>query len=246
VVKCDYCGREIEGLPYRCKYCGGVYCVWHHLPEEHECRGLGMARSPDAIERQTRAGTGEVAAPAARRTRPTLYRSELRDLAIGVAAVALAAAPSYSPYGLALGALTALLAYLPHELAHKVAAERLGYGARYVLTPWGLLLTLLSALPFVPVGVIVPGYVLVAGAASTRDEAVVSASGPLVNIAVAAAARALAGLPLCRRLAYFSALIAALNLVPIGPLDGRKVLRASPAAWLLLFAAALALLLLSI
>ncbi|RLE89177.1 MAG: hypothetical protein DRN04_16630 [Thermoprotei archaeon] len=39
-VRCQNCGREIEGLPYRCKYCGGVFCVYCHLPEKHNCPGL--------------------------------------------------------------------------------------------------------------------------------------------------------------------------------------------------------------
>ncbi len=38
-MKCDVCGKD-ELLPYRCKYCGGVYCVEHRLPEEHDCDGI--------------------------------------------------------------------------------------------------------------------------------------------------------------------------------------------------------------
>ena len=37
-LRCQHCGREIEGLPYRCRYCGGTFCVYCHLPEEHGCR----------------------------------------------------------------------------------------------------------------------------------------------------------------------------------------------------------------
>ncbi|OYT52630.1 MAG: hypothetical protein B6U76_09595, partial [Desulfurococcales archaeon ex4484_217_2] len=29
--KCDYCGAEVY-LPYKCKYCGGIFCAEHHLP----------------------------------------------------------------------------------------------------------------------------------------------------------------------------------------------------------------------
>lgn len=39
IVKCDVCGKE-ELLPYRCKYCGGVYCMEHRLPEEHDCDAI--------------------------------------------------------------------------------------------------------------------------------------------------------------------------------------------------------------
>ena len=34
---CEYCGEQIEYLPFRCKYCGGTYCKKHRLPENHEC-----------------------------------------------------------------------------------------------------------------------------------------------------------------------------------------------------------------
>jgi len=39
VAKCDICGKE-EYLPYRCKYCGGVFCYEHRLPENHNCPGI--------------------------------------------------------------------------------------------------------------------------------------------------------------------------------------------------------------
>jgi membrane associated rhomboid family serine protease len=37
--RCDYCGKY-EMLPFNCKYCGGVFCSSHRLPEYHECTGL--------------------------------------------------------------------------------------------------------------------------------------------------------------------------------------------------------------
>lgn len=41
--RCDYCGKY-EMLPFNCKYCGGVYCSTHRLPEYHECAGLRMMK----------------------------------------------------------------------------------------------------------------------------------------------------------------------------------------------------------
>jgi len=37
VAHCEYCGEEIGYLPFRCKYCGGIFCKKHRLPENHEC-----------------------------------------------------------------------------------------------------------------------------------------------------------------------------------------------------------------
>ena len=37
---CSHCGEEIRELPYRCRYCGEIFCPNHHIPEVHECKGL--------------------------------------------------------------------------------------------------------------------------------------------------------------------------------------------------------------
>jgi hypothetical protein len=37
---CDYCGKQTDGLPHTCKYCGGSHCSDHLLPENHNCEGL--------------------------------------------------------------------------------------------------------------------------------------------------------------------------------------------------------------
>ena len=37
---CAYCGRNLEGLGFKCRYCGEYFCVDHQLPENHACWGL--------------------------------------------------------------------------------------------------------------------------------------------------------------------------------------------------------------
>jgi len=37
---CFYCGKIYGTLPYRCKFCGNLFCSDHHLPENHDCEGL--------------------------------------------------------------------------------------------------------------------------------------------------------------------------------------------------------------
>lgn len=34
---CEHCGEQISYLPFKCKYCDGVYCKKHRLPENHQC-----------------------------------------------------------------------------------------------------------------------------------------------------------------------------------------------------------------
>ena len=48
MAKCDLCGAY-ENLPYRCRYCGGVYCGEHRLPENHSCTGLDNWGDPDGV-----------------------------------------------------------------------------------------------------------------------------------------------------------------------------------------------------
>ncbi len=37
MVYCEFCGKEIGYLPFKCKYCGGTFCKVHRLPENHAC-----------------------------------------------------------------------------------------------------------------------------------------------------------------------------------------------------------------
>lgn len=37
---CDFCGEEIEEIPFKCKYCGLTLCSNCRLPESHYCYGL--------------------------------------------------------------------------------------------------------------------------------------------------------------------------------------------------------------
>jgi hypothetical protein len=36
---CSYCGAQ-ESLPFKCKFCGDIFCSEHRLPENHACTGL--------------------------------------------------------------------------------------------------------------------------------------------------------------------------------------------------------------
>ncbi len=44
-MNCDKCGQETF-MPYRCPYCGGLYCDAHRLPENHACPRMDAARAP--------------------------------------------------------------------------------------------------------------------------------------------------------------------------------------------------------
>jgi len=39
MVQCEVCGKQVD-LPFRCNYCGGLFCAEHRLPESHQCLHL--------------------------------------------------------------------------------------------------------------------------------------------------------------------------------------------------------------
>ncbi len=40
---CALCDKQVT-MPYKCKFCGGLYCDEHRLPESHNCKGLRKLR----------------------------------------------------------------------------------------------------------------------------------------------------------------------------------------------------------
>ena len=103
--------------------------------------------------------------------------------------------------------------------------------------------SLITALPFIPIKVIAPGAVVIYGYRVTLEQmGKTSVSGSLVNIAQATLFYMLAPLrPELILVADINAYLALFNLIPFSVLDGQKVLAWSKAVWLLTFAVAVAL-----
>jgi len=176
--------------------------------------------------------------------REVFYPREVQELTLATIAVFAVLAGQYL-YSLntlqILRLLTlAFLIYVPHELAHKFVAQYYGYPARYSIVWEFLLLTLLSAIPVIPIKFIVPGtvYIYAGPGIDRKTNGVISAAGPATNILLGLVGL-LAGGPFARTVVNFSGWIAFFNLLPIGPLDGRKVLSWNAAVWLALTLTAL-------
>lgn len=140
--------------------------------------------------------------------------------------------------GVAAGA--ALTGFVAHEMAHKIVAQRRGYWAEFRVFPMGLLVSLLTA----SFGFLfaAPGATMVGGMSELDRESWgwTSIAGPLTNAAFAAVFYAgavgayLAGSFLVDGLlllAFINAWFGTFNLIPFGPLDGRKVYRWNRAIW---------------
>jgi Zn-dependent protease len=143
--------------------------------------------------------------------------------------------------GLAFGASAALTGFLLHELAHKVAAERRGFWAEFRMSPAGLLLSFVTAL----LGFLfaAPGATVVGGMGGVEDWGRTSLAGPALNLAEGTTFAAvglavlfwtpyLGAAAFLLLLAFINGWFATFNLLPFGPLDGKKVLRWSTPIWL--------------
>jgi Zn-dependent protease len=155
---------------------------------------------------------------------------------------------SFSLYEILFGVLAGFSGFLAHELAHKVSAERSGYWAEFRMSPFGLLLSLItSVLGFLWAA---PGATVIGGMQDIRAWGRTSLAGPAMNLGEGAILVAAAGGvdllgygtlgSLLALVALINAYFAAFNLLPFGPLDGRKVWTWSKGVWAASFAIAVA------
>src|SRR5215831_20054444 len=92
--RCAICSAE-EFIPYICRYCGGVHCVYHRLPENHQCPNIEQARAPKPILRTER----RTATPTIRMIKtPTLSRISTRELTALVTALVVLGVSFSVPY----------------------------------------------------------------------------------------------------------------------------------------------------
>ena len=188
-------------------------------------------------------------------------RGEVIDLIISWLVLSVAFGAGYIYRGSLTGFIASLIAvatgFVFHELAHRYVAIKYGMIARYKAWYLGLAAALIVALitakifgnPFV---IAAPGAVVIMhygmyDITYIRREYRIAAAGPLANIAVALAAL-IAGHLVGPSWSYYvrfigsvNAWLAFFNLLPIPPLDGSKIFRASLGTWVVLFVLAIAL-----
>lgn len=125
-----------------------------------------------------------------------------------------------------------------HELGHRQVAKRHNLPTKFRLLSFGLVLTVVGY--FTPLKIGIPGAVLVVGLEEINDRTgQCKVAGPLVNLVLGFALFGLSFLPLIPAPynfffgmgAYFNFMLGGFNLLPVGPLDGRNIIKWKPGLW---------------
>jgi len=159
--------------------------------------------------------------------------------------------PDYNWFFVSL--IIVFFSFFLHEMGHKFVARKLGCMATYKIWPTGLLIGIItiffgliieglrnSGFAFIALGFmeIMPysfgrwGFKVVR--LTPKDLGLISLSGVGINIILAIFFKMFPGMWLFDKLAYFNALFALFNLLPIPPLDGSKIFMWKMWLWLLL------------
>lgn len=193
--------------------------------------------------------------------RPTFSKVEMRDIAIAILVLTVSFTIIYRNVRLfsddfvtniLCWFLTSLIlvitSFMLHELGHKFTAQKFGAWSEFRMFPAGLVLCLVMS--FIGFLFAAPGAVYIRGFIDDKMNGKISAAGPAVNLVICFISLILmlifSGnnilLNIFYLLAHLNAFLALFNLIPLGPLDGGKVMKWNFPLWAGMLAASIILL----
>ena len=143
---------------------------------------------------------------------------------------ALSDPSAFLVYGV-LALITFTPGFLTHEIAHKIQARKYGCWAEFRASPSGLRFGVLLA-AIIGIVFMAPGAVMVAGNTTREQFGKVALAGPVSNVVLwcigLASAVAFGGAGgIVDDVIYYwmwaNGILGALNMLPFGPLDGKKI-----------------------
>lgn len=248
INECYFCGA-IENIPFKCNYCKDYFCNLHRNPINHLCPFVNEYKKKRQYflhGNQNYKGNISFLHLVSRILKIKTSKKELLDLSIAtllVTAVGLSL-NGYRHFSWQFLAIF-ISAFLVHELAHKFLAQYYGSWAEFRAQMSGLLITAISALPFMPFKFIAPGAVMV-GLSDVNKFGRVALIGPITNLIMGFSFLLLSlyyGIysPYFTIGASFNGWIAMFNLIPLGVLDGQKIFDWNKKVWIIAMAAAMGL-----
>jgi Zn-dependent protease len=120
--------------------------------------------------------------------------------------------------------VTAGLGFLLHELAHKVVAQKFGLNAEFIADYKMLALAFFGS--FAGFIFAAPGAVYTRGQRNLHEQLWITAAGPLTNIFLALIFLLVPG-QIGSYGHSINSWLALFNMIPFGPIDGKKILDAS-------------------
>jgi Zn-dependent protease len=140
-------------------------------------------------------------------------------------------------FAIGVSAVVSVTGFLLHELAHKFVAQHYGAWAEFRMYPTGLIFAVIFA--FLGFLFAAPGAVYIQGRINRKQNGLISIAGPTTNIVFGPVFIALwllfPNLGIWsfafNLIGVLSLFLAGFNLIPLGPLDGRKVFKWNPVVW---------------
>ena len=171
-------------------------------------------------------------------------KTEINHLTLATLAFPMALAYMFSggiwgalsdPFAFLVYGVLALVTFTPgfliHEIAHKIQARKYGCWAEFRASPSGLRFGVLLA-AILGIVFMAPGAVMVAGNTTREQFGKVALAGPVSNVVLwcigLASAVAIGGVGgIIDDVIYYwmwaNGILGALNMLPFGPLDGKKI-----------------------